>query len=191
MWSDVRVRDIVRKPLITVDASDTVRYVAGIMVKNNISGVVVTDGGRPVGLVTERDLVAKVLAGERDPEALKARDIMSRPLITVDVDTKLSEAIDLMNRKRIRRLVATESGKVVGIFTQRDILALERICGYCANPVRPNFITRPGESDVTVSCSCGLIYHMDCAKTVVYCLNCSRQIVTEVVYPRPEDTTGG
>lgn len=191
MWSEVRVRDVVRRPLISVDASDTVKYVAKLMVEKNISGVVVMDNGKPVGLVTERDLVSKVLAKDRNAAELKAGEIMSSPLITVGIDASLSEAVDLMNRHRIRRLVVVEGGNVVGIFTQRDILGLERICGYCTKSIKPSLVTRTGEGDVIVTCSCGVAYHLDCAKTVVYCLNCSRKIVTEIIYPRPEDTTGG
>jgi CBS domain-containing protein len=191
LWREAKVRDVVRKPIITVNASDSVKYVAKLMVEKNISGVVVLDNGKPVGLVTERDLVSKVLAKDREAGDLRTGDIMSSPLITVDVDTSLSEAVDLMNRHRIRRLVVSEGGNIVGIFTQRDILGLERICGYCTKSIKPSLVTKPGEGDVIVTCSCGVAYHLDCAKTVVYCLNCSRMIVTEVIYPRPEDTSSG
>ncbi|MEM4417811.1 MAG: CBS domain-containing protein [Nitrososphaerota archaeon] len=191
MWPDTKVRDVVRTPLITVNVSDNVRYVAKVMVEKNISGVLVVDSGKPVGIVTERDLVAKILAQDKTPENVKAGDIMSTPLITVDIDKPLSEAVDLMNRKKVRRLLVTEQGKVVGIFTQRDVLALERVCGYCIKPIKPRLMSRPEEGEITVTCSCGVIYHLDCAKTVGYCLNCAQKIVAEIIYPRPEDTASG
>lgn len=191
MWTDTKVRDIVRTPIVTVDVSDNVRYVAKVMVEKNISGVLVVDKGKPVGMITERDLVAKVLAGNKTPENIKAKDIMSTPLITVGIDTSLSEAVDLMNRMRVRRLLVKDRDKIIGIFTQRDVLGLERVCGYCIKPIKPRLGSRPAEGDITVTCSCGVMYHLDCAKTVGYCLNCSKKIVAEIIYPSPEDTSSG
>ncbi|MEM0441236.1 MAG: CBS domain-containing protein [Candidatus Caldarchaeum sp.] len=192
MWQQGKVRDVVQTSLITVDASASIVETAKIMSEKRISGVVVTVNGEPKGLITERDIVSKVVAAGRDPSKTSAREIMSQPLITIDIEASLLEAVDLMNRKKIRRLLVTENDRVIGLFTMRDVMSLSRICAYCGKPLRPYLQSQPNvQADVTVECSCGAVYMMECAKTVVYCIYCSRKLVAEVYYPPPEDTFSG
>ncbi|MDJ0269231.1 MAG: CBS domain-containing protein [Aigarchaeota archaeon] len=192
MWINARVRDVVVREVVSVDVDASVEKAAKLMVENDIGGLLVTEKGKPVGVVTERDMLKKVTARGLSPGSVKVRDIMSSPLITIDANATLEEAAELMSRKKIRRLIATEAGKVIGIFTQRDILALHRICGYCSKAIRPRLPSRPQEeADMYVECSCGARYHIDCAKVVVYCVFCSSKLVTEVIYPEPSETMGG
>ena len=91
------------------------------MVEEKIGSVVVSDGGKFVGIVTERDLLEKVIAAGKNPENVSLGDVMSSPLITIETGQGLGEATSLMLQMNIRRLVATENGKMVGIFSQRDL----------------------------------------------------------------------
>ncbi|MCS6784838.1 MAG: CBS domain-containing protein [Candidatus Caldarchaeum sp.] len=192
MWHVAKVRDVVKRPLITVDGNASVTEAAKIMADHRISGVVVTERGEPKGLITERDLVTKVLAAGRNPDKTKAGEVMSSPLITVDIESTLLEAVDLMNRKKVRRLIVTENDVVVGLFTIRDVISLSRVCSYCGKPIKPRLPSQPAsEADVVVECGCGAVYMMECAKTVVYCIFCSGKLVAEVYYPAPEDTFSG
>ena len=77
---------------------------------------------RAVGILTERGILEKVITAHKDPARTCVRDVMSAPLITVEEDTSLSNAIEFMGKKGIRRLLITKKGKVKGIVTQRDIL---------------------------------------------------------------------
>jgi len=192
MWLNARVRDIVQSPVMSVEAAASVEEAAKLMVEKNIGGLLVTENGAPVGMITERDMLRKVTAKGLSPNVMKVRDVMSTPLIMIDVNATLEEAVDLMSRKKVRRLIATEAGKLAGIFTQRDILALHRICVYCGKPIKPSLPSRPREeTDLYVECSCGSRYHINCAKTVVNCIQCSTTVVSDVIYPEPSDTTGG
>jgi len=192
LWSGAKVRDVVRSPLYTVDVTAKVVEAAKLMAEKRISGVVVTENGKPVGIVTERDIVSRVVAKNLDPSKTPVKNVMSSPLITVDINTNLIEAVDLMNRKKVRRIVVTENNEVVGIFTVRDVLALNRICSYCGKEAKTFPLTsEPAHKEVLVECSCGAVYHMDCAKIIVYCVHCSQKLVTEVYYPAPEETFAG
>ncbi len=82
----------------------------------------VTQSGKYVGIVTERDLVRKVTHKALDPTSVSLKDIMSEPLITIDANAGLGEATALMASRKIRRLLAIDDdGNFLGIFTQRDL----------------------------------------------------------------------
>ncbi|MEM2237195.1 MAG: CBS domain-containing protein [Candidatus Caldarchaeum sp.] len=192
LWPGAKVRDIVKTSIITVDGHASVLETAKLMSEKQISGVVVTINGVPVGLVTERDIVVRVVSKNLDPSRTMVKEVMSSPLITIPIDASILEAVDLMNRKKVRRVVVTEDDKVVGIFTVRDVLALSRLCSYCGKQIKPVLASQPeAEADMVIECSCGALYHMECAKTIVYCIYCSRKLVAEVYYPAPEDTFSG
>jgi len=91
------------------------------MAEKNIGAVVVTEKGKPVGIVTERDILKKVCPNVSCMK-VKVREIMSKPLITVDANTPIGEAVSIMVDRNIRRLLVTEGGKIVGIVTQKDLM---------------------------------------------------------------------
>ena len=114
------IKSIVR-PIVSLDKSKSARDGAQKMLELKIGSVVVSDGGKFVGIVTERDLLEKVIAAGKDPAKTTLGDVMSSPLITIDARAGLGEATSLMLQKNVRRLIATENGKIAGIFTQRDL----------------------------------------------------------------------
>ena len=109
-------------PVITVDINDKVTNAARIMVKNRIGSTVVVEREKAVGIVTERDLLERILAVGKDPSTVSVREIMSSPLISIDKDTTILEAIRNMRQHNIRRLVVMEGDRLVGLVTERDIL---------------------------------------------------------------------
>ncbi len=121
MTLTLTVKTIAKPNIISVDKNSSVKKAAELMVKNNIGAVVVTDSGKYVGIVTERDMLRKIVAESAFPPTTKVGEIMSSPLITVDAKTGLGEAMALMVEKKIRRLLVKEDGKIVGFFTQRDL----------------------------------------------------------------------
>ena len=120
---EVLVRDIMSRPPITARETDTAATVSKLMVKHNIGCVLVTDKvGKPIGIITERDIVQRVAAKNILPSDVKVADAMSRPVITIPPGTSITEAAKLMNHSKIRRLAVIENGKPTGILTMKDIL---------------------------------------------------------------------
>ena len=115
---------------------------------------------------------------------------MSPNPITIEEDQTLGEAIDLMSRKKIRRMLVTKNGKITGIFSQRDVLSLTRICLYCGKEIK-SVLDHGSDADRYIECQCGSRYHAKCANSVVHCVDCSRTIVSNVTYPEPSDTMSG
>ncbi|MEM2953147.1 MAG: CBS domain-containing protein [Candidatus Bathyarchaeia archaeon] len=118
----VTVRDIMTKDIVSVEKTDLVTKAIDLMVKKGISSVVVTENGKPVGILTERDVMKRVCPQELCSRKVTAGEVMSRPLITIEADARLGEAAMRMLEKNIRRLLVVDNGKVVGIITQGDVM---------------------------------------------------------------------
>ncbi len=102
---------------IVVGEEASVREVAVEMRARGHTSVLISREGYPVGIVTERDILYRVVAEGRDPNNTKIREIMSSPLITISPKAKLSEAIALMASRQVRRLVVVEGKKILGVLT--------------------------------------------------------------------------
>jgi CBS domain-containing protein len=112
------------KEVVTVRPEATVFDVADAMDEHSVGCVVVTDDAqRPLGVVTDRDLVRRVLAPGRDPEKTRARDVMTGDVVTASVDDRLPRVIEIMRARGIRRLPLVENGQVVAIVALDDIVA--------------------------------------------------------------------
>ncbi|MDF2956864.1 MAG: Signal-transduction protein containing cAMP-binding [Candidatus Alkanophagales archaeon MCA70_species_1] len=116
----MKVKDIMSKSIVTAEVDASVEVAARLMRDKNVGSLVVMKGSVPVGIVTERDLITKVLAENKKPSDVLLKDIMSVPLITIDAESSVSEAIELMREKGVRRLLVLEGGKLVGIVTVRE-----------------------------------------------------------------------
>ena len=116
------VGDVMVKAVLAVELNTNARDCAKAMAKRGVSCAVITQGGTAIGIVTERDLVSKVLADGLDPKKVLVRDIMSTPLITIASEASLTAAAELMAQYRIRRLVVVGGdGSLAGIITTGDI----------------------------------------------------------------------
>ena len=116
-----QIRDIMTSSPTTVETSTTVAEAAKIMASEDVGPLPVVDGGRLVGIVTDRDLVVRVLAEDRDPKSTNVGDVASSELVTVAPDTALDEALRKMASAQVRRLPVVEGGRVVGIVAQADV----------------------------------------------------------------------
>ncbi len=119
---DEPVKKFIHKKIVALDAEQTVEKTAKTMREEQIGSVLVTEKDEPVGIVTERDILYRVVAGGKDPGKLKLMDIMSSPLITVDANSSVKEAIALMVKNQIRRLVVKEDRKIIGVVSQRAVV---------------------------------------------------------------------
>jgi len=119
------VKDVMSSPVITIEENETADKAARLMAKQNVGCIVVIGKqGKPLGVITERDLVVRVLARNNQPSKLVAKEVMTSPLITVDPDENLSEAARRMSRINIRRLGVMYKGNLVGLISSKDILAI-------------------------------------------------------------------
>lgn len=114
-----------RKILVTATPETSARTLAILMRDRHVGAVVITEKDRPVGIVTDRDLVCRVMAPERDPLTVLARDAMSPDPLTLREGTPLREAIEEMRARGIRRIpVVDEEGRLVNIHTLDDMLVV-------------------------------------------------------------------
>ena len=113
------VKEIMTKAVVTIGSGGTVLEAAKLMHQQNVGDLVVMDGGVVKGIVTERDLVRRVIA-QRKPLDAKISEVMSSPLITIEEDCSLRDAARKMIKYKIRRLVVTQDGKLVGILATSD-----------------------------------------------------------------------
>jgi signal-transduction protein with cAMP-binding, CBS, and nucleotidyltransferase domain len=112
-------------PVVTVDEDQSVVKAAEIMSHNRIGAIIVESGdGQPVGIVTERDLVYRVIANDTVPREISVKEVMSSPLRTVDPDTSLEDAMALMNKANVRRLGVIYKGNLEGVISDKDIIRI-------------------------------------------------------------------
>ncbi len=122
MGLKVSVESVMRSPPVTALFSDSVLSIADKMFTNNIGSVIVMSGGAPGGIVTERDIVRCIVKEHKDPMKTKAQEIMSTPLVTIEADKTLKDAIEMMRDKNVRRLAVTKKGRLVGVVSERRAL---------------------------------------------------------------------
>jgi len=115
------VSDIMKK-LVTIDGSGSVKEAAEIMLEKGIGSIVVTEEGGPVGIVTKSDLLARVIVKCRDPRECRIGEIMSSPLISIDKNTPILEAMRELRHRKVRRLLVSDGEKTVGIVSEYDMI---------------------------------------------------------------------
>ena len=122
MFASHTIEQLMTRNVVTLESSEPVRKAIREMVQKDIGNVVVVERGKPVGILTERD-VMKLSAEGKDVLTTRVSDVMSgRPLITVTPEINALEALLIMHRNKIRRLPATQSGKLLGIVTENDLV---------------------------------------------------------------------
>jgi len=118
---NIAVRQIMRT-IVSIDSKVKAQDAARMMVTKGIGSVVANRDGLPFGIITERDLVEKIVAKGLDPSKIMVADIMTAPLATIDASSNLIDAARRMVEKRVKRLVVTEQEKIVGIISQTDLV---------------------------------------------------------------------
>jgi CBS domain-containing protein len=116
----VRISEVMTQGVVTAETDDSMRRVGELMRDRNVGSVVICEAGRPVGVITDRDLALAVVADAVEAEAAVGEHA-SRPLVTGEVEMDIEEAVALMVQHRIRRLPVTEREALVGIVTIDDL----------------------------------------------------------------------
>lgn len=121
----VLVKDVMSNPVMTVEEGTSADRVAQLIERHRVGClVVVGEGEKPLGIITERDLATRIVAKDLQPSKVHAEDVMTSPLITISPNETITEAARRMGRLNIRRLGVLPKGatKLIGIITSRDIL---------------------------------------------------------------------
>ena len=115
------VEDIANK-IISIEGNETVSKAAERMLTHKIGCIIVTENGKPIGIVTKSDLLGRVIVADKDPKTTEIRSIMSTPLITIPKEKPILEAIRELRSKNISRLVVTDNGKPIGLVSETDLI---------------------------------------------------------------------
>ncbi|MEM5792855.1 MAG: CBS domain-containing protein [Candidatus Aenigmatarchaeota archaeon] len=117
----IKVKNIMTKRIVSTEDSVTVQEVSKKMIRQRVGSIIVTKKRRPIGIITETDIVKRVVALAKDPKKLRASDIMSSPIIYVNPEEDIYDVVKKMEKYKIRRFPVVENGKIVGILTNTDI----------------------------------------------------------------------
>ena len=119
------VKDVMSSPVVTTDEEAPSNKIANLMDENDLGCVIVTNkAGKPIGIITERDLVIRVLTKNLKPDTVIAKEIMTSPLVTIEPEATISDAARRMSRLDIRRLGVLYKGNLVGLISSKDILGV-------------------------------------------------------------------
>jgi len=118
----LEVKDVMVKNVVTVEADATVRDAAKLMNERDIGCLLVMKGNTPVGIVTERDMLERVLLKSKDSRKTKIGKVMSKPLMVGEPQTDIRDAVRLMVEGKIKRLPVVENGHLLGLVTFTDIV---------------------------------------------------------------------
>jgi signal-transduction protein with cAMP-binding, CBS, and nucleotidyltransferase domain len=114
------IGEIMMNKLETVDESDNAQHAARKMNNSDVSSLLVVKGGNAIGIITERDLVRRVCAGDESSRNVIIQSIMSTPLITVDSNYQLRDAANVMIQKKVRHLLVVDEHGAKGIISTSD-----------------------------------------------------------------------
>ena len=115
------VKDIMTKDVVTIEAHKRVFEAAELMANKSVGCLIVVVSGFPVGIITERDMVKRVVA-KRSSVDQKVTEVMTKTLITVEPDTSIKEAARVMSTSKVRRLPVLKDNKLVGIVVATDFV---------------------------------------------------------------------
>jgi CBS domain-containing protein len=118
-----QVQDIMTSRVVVVSPSSSAIQAARLMTDHRLSCLVVVENDRPVGIITERDFVSKIVVAKKDAERVSVKEIMSNRLVTVSPEASIKEASRLLRENSIRRLPVVEGERLVGIVTVTDFVS--------------------------------------------------------------------
>jgi CBS domain-containing protein len=130
METKLPVRDVMTRNVVTASPEMTAAQAGKKMVEHKVGSVIIVEGGKPVGIVTESDMVAKVIFKNLKPSSVKLGQLMSKPLLTIKSSDDVNDAVLEMAQKKIRRLPVVEGDTLVGIITDTDVIHVSSEMGH-------------------------------------------------------------
>ncbi len=120
----VRVREVMNSPVITGSGEETIEEIADRMVDCRVGSVVIMKGHEPVGIITDGDIVSKIVAKNKKPSEVSAKEVMSGPLLTISDSQDVTDAARLMRKKDVKRLGVVDNGKLMGMISITDVVSV-------------------------------------------------------------------
>ncbi len=120
----MKVSRLMTQPVLRIDEASTAQQAAEVMGRERVGALLMTRRGEDVGIITERDIISKIIATKGRLDETPVTAVMSKPLVTVDRDTAGEDAIRTMVDNDVRRLPVTDEGRIVGMFTTSDVTKL-------------------------------------------------------------------
>ena len=118
------LKDVMTPAPVVCRPTDKIDFVANLMLEHNCGEIPVCDGGKVLGVITDRDIATRVVAFGKTPAAISVNDVMTTNVFTMSENETLAAALDLMEERLVRRLpVVDASGQIVGIVSQADLMA--------------------------------------------------------------------
>jgi CBS domain-containing protein len=118
----IKIEEWMSKPVISVKKDMTIKEIIKLMDQHNIGAIPVCEDGKPTGIITERDILRRVLAKELNIDQMKATDIMTKNPVTIPYNSTILEVTRLMSENNFRRLLVVKNDKLIGIVTAKDVI---------------------------------------------------------------------
>ena len=118
----------VMKDIVSIDGSSLISEAAVKMIENKIGSIIVTEGGKPTGIVTRSDMIKRVIVAHKDPSTHKINTIMSSPLISIDANTPILGTMRFIRDKDINQVLIEDGGNLIGIISEGDLIRAVTIC---------------------------------------------------------------
>lgn len=119
---ELTVSEVMNKTVIVMDINSDIPAIAREMINRAAGSVIITENGKAMGIITERDLVRGIIKEDKKPSEVKANELLSTPLLTIEPGKSIVEASEIMLKANIKRLPVLENGMVIGVISNTDIL---------------------------------------------------------------------
>lgn len=183
---EISVAEIMNKAVITMDISSDIPAIAKEMVSRDAGSVIITENGMAMGIITERDFLKSIITKDRRPSEVQASKILSTPLVTVEPETSVVEASEIMLKANIKRLPVLKNGTIIGVISNTDILmvtpGLSTILKDLIDMNREALLSIPSIEEISEEFSTGICescsYHSVDLKFVdgrYLCANCRQE----------------
>jgi len=123
----LKLEDVMIEDVVTVEEKTTVKKAVELMNKHEIGCLIVVKKKKPIGIVTERDMLKRILLESKDPEKSRVNEIMSKPLIVGESQMHIEDAVKLMFKRNIKKLPVADNDHLVGLVTLTDLVRSEQI----------------------------------------------------------------
>ena len=121
----IKAEDVMVKEVVILEENDSVKKAAEIMAQLDVSAIIVAAEGKTKGILTERDILKRIVAEGKNSRKTKVKDIMSSPLVTIEPSTDLEEAARLMFEKKIKNLPVSHENRLIGLINLQDICRIQ------------------------------------------------------------------
>jgi CBS domain-containing protein len=121
----MKTEDVMTREVITLDENVSAKKAAEIMAQEGVSAIIATSEGKAVGILTERDILKRIVAEDKNSIETKVKEIMSSPLVTIEPSADLEEAAHIMFEKKIKNLPVIKDNRLIGLISLQDICKLQ------------------------------------------------------------------